>query len=128
MKVISGHPRIGRTALLLFCSVTGILLYADPVSHGKEIFDKKCTKCHDLDKDKEGPRLRGVFGRRAAAVQSFQYSDSLKDAKITWDETSLNTWLIDPDRMVPDNDMAFHLDNAGERRDVVAYLKSLSAK
>jgi cytochrome c len=105
-----------------------MILYADSASHGQEIFDKKCAKCHTLDKDKEGPHLRGIFGRPAASVPSFQYSDALKSAKFTWDETSLNTWLTDPDKMIPDNDMAFHLDSAADRKAVIAYLKSLSGK
>jgi len=96
------------------------------VSRGKEVFDKHCVKCHALDKDKEGPRLRSVFGRPVASVPSFQYSDALKSAKFSWDESSLNTWLTEPDKMIPDNDMAFHLDSAADRKAVIAYLKSLS--
>jgi cytochrome c len=96
--------------------------------NGKEVFDGKCAKCHGLDTDGEGPHLRGIFGRRAASVSSFQYSDALNAANITWNETSLNTWLTDPDKMVPDNDMAFHLDSDADRKDVIAYLKGLSRK
>lgn len=125
MKTNLQHPRILRAAVLLLCGVFVIALYADPVSHGKEIFDKRCAKCHALDKDKEGPRLRNVFGRPVASVPSFQYSDALKKAKISWNEISLNTWLTEPDKMIPDNDMAFHLDSGDDRKAVIAYLKSL---
>jgi len=129
MKRIVLSPRFVRAAVLVLCSgFVVVALYADAIAHGKEIFDGKCTKCHTLDKDKEGPRLRGVYGRQAAAVASFQYSDSLKAAKFAWDETTLNNWLADPDKMVPDNDMAFHLDSAADRKAVIAYLKSLSGK
>jgi cytochrome c len=61
-------------------------------------------------------------------VPSFQYSDALKSAKFSWNEISLNTWLTEPDKMVPDNDMAFHMDSASDRRAVIAYLKSLPGK
>ena len=105
-----------------------MLLYADSPSHGQEIFEKRCAKCHTLDKDKEGPHLRGIFGRPAASIASFQYSDALKGAKFSWNEISLNTWLTEPDKMIPDNDMAFHLDSASDRKAVIEYLKSLSAK
>jgi cytochrome c len=97
-------------------------------SRGKETFEKRCGGCHSLDRDKEGPRLRGVYGRQSGSVSSFNYSTVLKSAQITWDAASLDKWLTDPDKVVPDTDMAFHVDKADERRDIIAYLKELSAK
>jgi cytochrome c2 len=35
---------------------------------GKELFERRCSGCHSLDKDKEGPRLHGVYGRAAGSV------------------------------------------------------------
>ena len=128
MRRIFPASRLIRAAVLLICGALAVALYADATSHGKEIFDGKCVKCHALDTDKEGPRLRGVYGRKAASVSSFQYSDSLKAAKFTWDDASLDKWLTDPDAFVPDNDMAFHLDSASDRKAVIVYLKSLSGK
>ncbi len=128
MKAILKRPRLSRAAALLFCGTAVMLLYADSTSRGQQIFEKRCAKCHTLDKDKEGPHLRGVFGRPAASVSSFQYSDALKGAKFSWNEISLNTWLTEPDKMVPDSDMAFHLDSAADRKAVIDYLKTLSGK
>lgn len=99
---------------------------AQNVEHGKELFEKRCSGCHALDKDKEGPRLRGVYGRTSGSVPSFQYSDALKSAHITWDATSLDKWLADPEKLVPNNDMAFQLVRAEERTDLIAFLKQLS--
>ena len=95
--------------------------------HGKELFEKRCSGCHALDKEKEGPRLRGVYGRMSGTVQSFQYSNALKAAHITWDATSLDKWLADPEKLVPDSDMAFQLVRVEERNDIIAYLKELSS-
>jgi cytochrome c len=67
-----------------------------------------------------------VYGRRAGSTQDFQYSDALKNAKITWNEELLNKWLTDTESLVPDNDMSFRVSSPDERRDVIAYLKSLS--
>jgi cytochrome c len=101
----------------------------DPsASRGKETFEKRCGGCHSLDQDKEGPRLRGVYGRQAGSVSSFSYSTALKSAHISWDAESLDKWLAGPDKLVPDSDMAFHVDKADERRDIIAYLKGLSSK
>ena len=97
-------------------------------SRGHQLFDKRCGGCHSLDNDKEGPRLRGVYGRKAGSVPSFKYSDALGKAAITWDDVSLDKWLSDPDKFIADVDMDFHLPKADERADVIAYLKQLSNK
>ena len=100
-------------------------LYADS-SQGKEIFEKRCTGCHALDADHEGPRLRGVFGRPAGTVRTFKYSDALQRAKFTWDEAKLDKWLTDTESVVPDNKMSFRVPKQEERTAIIAYLKSLS--
>lgn len=106
----------------------GLLLPDDAqgLPRGRDLFERRCGGCHALDRDKEGPRLGGVYGRTAGSVESFQYSDSLKGSKIVWNEESLEKWLSDPERLVPDNDMGFRLEKAEERRVIVGYLKSLS--
>jgi cytochrome c2 len=114
-------------ALFTFIALPG-LGQAESGEHGKELFEKRCSGCHALDKDKEGPRLRGVFGRTSGTVASFQYSDALKAAHISWDATTLDKWLAGPEQLVPDSDMAFQLVKADERAEVIAYLKQLSSK
>jgi cytochrome c len=79
----------GAGAMLLLC--------AQPPS-GKEVFERRCTGCHSLDHDKEGPRLRGVYGRRSAAAPAFDYSESLRKARLQWDEATLDKWLAVPMR------------------------------
>jgi cytochrome c len=95
---------------------------------GKDMFEKRCTGCHALDNEKTGPRLRGVFGRPAASVPTFPYSESLRKAGVTWDSSSLDKWLTDPDGFVPDNDMAFRVPNKEERSIIIGYLKDVSPK
>jgi len=97
----------------------------DP-ARGKELFEKRCTGCHALDKEKEGPRLRAVYGRTSGSVSSFNYSDAVKKARITWDAASLDKWLTDPDKVIPENDMSFQVVKAEERADIIAYLRQLS--
>jgi cytochrome c len=63
----------------------------------------------------------------SGSVPSFQYSDGVKGVHIIWDETSLDKWLTDPEKFIPDNDMAFQLVKAEERTDIIAYLKQLSS-
>jgi cytochrome c len=94
----------------------------------KELFDKRCGGCHALDRDKEGPQLHGVFGRKAGSVTSFQYSDALKKSGIVWTEETLDRWLTDTDKLVPNNDMTFHVEKAEERQAIITYLKRDSGK
>jgi cytochrome c len=90
---------------------------------GKAVFEKRCTGCHAMEADREGPRLKGVFGRKAGSVPGFNYSAGLKNLGQTWNDATLEKWLSDPDLMVKDNNMSFSVPKAEERRDLIAYLK-----
>ena len=97
-------------------------------ARGKDLFERRCSGCHAMEQDKEGPRLRGVYGKPSGAIPSFHYSDGLKKARIIWDAAALDKWLADPDTLIPDNDMGFHLEKADERAEIIAYLKQISGK
>ena len=101
---------------------------AADADRGKAIFERRCTGCHALDIDKEGPRLSGVFGRAAGSVPTFAYSDVVKKSGVTWDAPSLDKWLTDPDAFIPDSNMAFRVVNADERSSIIAYLKQIQAR
>jgi cytochrome c len=92
-------------------------------AHGKVVFEKRCTGCHAIDSDREGPRLGGVYGRKAGGVAGFNYSAGLKNSGITWTDATLERWLSDPDLVVKDNNMSISVPKAQERRDLIAYLK-----
>ena len=99
----------------------------DP-QRGKELFEKRCGGCHSLEKDKEGPRLGNVFGRKAGTIPTFKYSDSFKSAQFVWDDAYLDRWLVDTESVVPDNDMTFHVPKADERADIIQFLRVSSGK
>jgi cytochrome c len=111
----------------LFVSLTLLSILAQP-KPGKELFERRCSGCHSLDEDKEGPRLRGVYNRAAASVPAFQYSDALKAAHLTWDADTLDKWLTDPDQLVPGNDMAFRLVKVDERAAIIDYLRTATVR
>ena len=94
----------------------------DPI-HGKEIFEKRCTGCHALTQNREGPQLLGVYGRTAGAVAGFPYSAALKKANIKWTDQTLEKWLTDPDVFLPGNNMDFLVARPKERKDLIAYFK-----
>lgn len=95
---------------------------------GADLFSRRCGGCHSMDRDKAGPSLKGVFGRPAGSGASFPYSDALKKSGVVWDATTLDRWLADPEKVAPGNDMAFHLENAAERAQIIAWLKENAIK
>ena len=127
---VHGIPWGAGTGLVAL-ALGGILAVApfqakgQDVQSGQALFEKRCTGCHALDGDHEGPRLRGVVGRMTGAVKTFKYSSALQKAGITWDAEKLDKWLTDPDSLVPDNDMSFRVPKLEERALIIAYLKSL---
>jgi cytochrome c len=115
----------------------GVLLIGTSFSHvskaqgndsGKALFERRCGGCHAVDHEKEGPRLGGVYGRTAGKIDSFQYSEALKKSGIVWSDSTLDKWLTDTEKLVPNNDMTFHVEKADERREIIAYLKQISGK
>jgi cytochrome c len=108
-------------AALLAAPALAGSLHGDP-ERGEQIY-QACTDCHSLDKKDVGPRHRGVFGRPAASLPDYDYSDALKSLKIVWNEETLDKWLTDPQAMAPGAKMAFHLEAAQDRADVITYLK-----
>ena len=122
--------RNGNCALSvgLVIAIAALLGQAQTPKSGKDLFESRCGGCHALDRDKEGPRLAGVYGRAAGSVAGFQYSGALSKSKLTWNEETLDKWLTDPDKLVPDNDMGFHVENPEERRAIIQFLKQSATK
>lgn len=98
---------------------------AQDATKGQAVF-KKCAQCHAVDgKNKVGPHLDGVIGRKAGTVPGFTYSEAMK-AHGPWDEASLDAYLEDPRKVVKGTKMIFPgIKNPQERKDVIAYLKTL---
>lgn len=92
-------------------------------ARGKVVFDKRCTGCHSMEINGEGPKLAGVYGRKAGSVPGFDYSQGLRNSGLTWNDATLEKWLSGPDALIPDAKMDFYVPKAGERRDLIAYLK-----
>jgi len=98
----------------------------DDTSRGQRDF-RACAPCHSLEPNRNmtGPSLAGLWDRKAGSLPSFErYSDALKSSGIIWDDHSLDGWLTDPQRMVPDNDMPFEgIQDSRVRADLLAFLK-----
>jgi cytochrome c len=128
--------RLTRNLLCRLCACRALLiaLLAFPdLSHatgdadrGKLLFEKRCTGCHSLDQDKEGPRFAGSTAGRQNF--KFQILGGAAIAHVTWDDDSLDKWLIDTDSLIADNDMAYRIPKADERADIIRFLETVSMK
>ena len=130
MKVRNVFMWTAGVGLLLLAPLTSLSAgpAAPDIDRGRDLFAKRCSGCHALDSDKEGPRLRGVFGRKAGSVAGFPYSESLRNSGIVWTENQLDRWLQNPEETARNTNMEFRVVDAGERAAVVAFLKSAGSK
>jgi cytochrome c len=99
----------------------GIPLVPGDPANGRAVFLKRCTGCHALDRNIEGPRLQGIYGRPTAAIPGFPYSAALNNVHGTWNEQSLDRWLQDPDSFASGSNMDFRVPKAQERRDLISF-------
>jgi len=73
-----------------------------------------------------GPSLHGLFGRQSGMVEGFDYSRANKESGITWTPEILDEYLVNPKKYIKGTKMAFAgIKDAGERKDLVAYLQSV---
>jgi cytochrome c len=99
---------------------------AADAAHGKELY-QACIACHSEKPDAIGPSLKGVVGRKAAALDDFRYSAPMKRANLTWDDTNLKAYIADPQATVKGNRMPFGgVREAKDVDDILAYLKTLN--
>jgi len=118
--------------LAVFAAAFAITTEADAadMTRGEKLY-KKCKACHFLDKEKNkvGPHLVGIFGRKAGAVDGFKYSKAMAASGIVWDEKTIDEYLLKPKSFIPGNKMAFAgFKKQEDRDDLIAYLKENAKK
>ena len=114
-------------ALDILTAMAASSAVAADVEAGKTEF-KKCALCHTTEagKNKLGPSLFGVVGRKSATLENFTYSEAMKKFDHVWDEETLDKYLADPRGTVPGTKMVFPgIKDKTERDDVIAYLETL---
>jgi cytochrome c len=103
---------------------------AQDLAAGEQSF-RKCSPCHSVGEDarnKVGPVLNGLDGRKSGTVADYSYSEANKKAEITWDEATFKDYIQNPMAKVPGTKMAFAgIKNEKEMADLWAYLKQFNA-
>lgn len=126
----------GFSAVVLV-ALSGPSFAEGDATKGKAAF-AKCGICHQVGpgaKTVVGPVLNGMVGRKAASVADYaMYSPGMKKLGadgFVWTDENIDKWIADPKAMIPDSPMALAflgIPDAGERADIIAYLKTVPAQ
>ena len=118
------HMRIVTACALTMVIQAGAALAQD-VTAGETSF-RKCQLCHDVGetaRNKLGPELNGLNGRKAGTAENFNYSEGLKNSGITWSEETIKEFIREPRGKIPGTSMLFPgIKDEKELGDLVAYL------
>ena len=113
-------------------TIPGAVALGD-VEHGRELWEFECAACHEMGQGAEdgiGPQLNRVFGRRAAAIDDFPYSESIarmgRDG-LTWTFRTLDAYIENPYALVSGTRMSYPgLEDEGDRADLLAFMRLYS--
>ena len=111
--------------LITFILIFSIAYAADPVK-GKKVF-KKCVACHSLQegKNKMGPPLNNLLGRKAGSMKGYKYSKAMKNSGVVWNEESLDKFLTKPRKFIPKTKMSFRgIKKKSLRDDLISFFKN----
>lgn len=111
-------------SLYLACSSANA--HAAPM--GMQVFNEECAECHSVKegKNKKGPSLWNILGRKSATVPDFNYSDAMKASGIVWTEDRIAAYMEHPKKIVPGGIMKYEgLDDPKARKALLEYLSTL---
>lgn len=120
-------------AIFALCQATAGAAFAQDAGAGAKVFNR-CKACHAIEepKNKVGPHLDGIIGRKAGSLPDFSYSTAMKakgDEGLVWDEANISAYLIDPKGFIPKNKMVFAgLKKPEDIANLIAYLKTFPAQ
>ena len=121
--------RLTLSALVIIASSSlASAALAQDAAAGKTSFNK-CLPCHSIGegaKNKVGPELNGLDGRKSGTVPDYNYSDANKNSGITWNEAEFKVYIKDPKAKIPGTKMTFAgIKNETEINNLWAYISSL---
>lgn len=100
--------------------------YTDEHSVARDFFIVQCMGCHAFSCNKEGPKLGGLIGRKAAGVDDYEsYSKRLKDSGLVWTTEALDDFFKDPSKWVRGSMAEYgKIEDAVQRQKLIAFLKT----
>ena len=110
---------------LAVCLASGAARADGDAERGEKRFDE-CAACHSVERgvNNVGPSLAGIFARKAGELPDFRYSPAMKRSGIAWSPQTLDSFVGDPQKLVPANRMPYAgMADASARADLIAYLR-----
>ena len=114
-----------KLSLILIALLGTAHVHAADINHGKRVFEEECAECHSVKegKNKKGPSLWNILGRKSASIADFNYSDPMKSSGIVWTADKIAAYMAHPKQVVPAGKMKYDgLDSAQDREDVIEFL------
>ena len=143
MPIIRKYQMSGLFAAVLLLTACGgntppdhrspvtLPLYTEgDADNGAIIYKDACGQCHQLNAglNKKGPQLMNIYGAPAAELEDYTYSEGLKKSGWVWDAKTLDPYIADAEKAMPNSKMLSNpMPDAKERVDVIAYLSTLRA-
>ena len=119
----------------IVCAAIVVVAFATPtlaqdLAAGEQSF-KKCLPCHSVGEDaknKVGPVLNGLEGRKSGTIEGYNYTEANKNSGITWDEAQFREYIQDPRAKIKGTKMVFAgIKSENEITNLWAYLKQFDA-
>ena len=113
---------------VVISSLAASAALAQDVAAGKTSFNK-CLACHAIGegaRNKVGPELNGLDGRKSGTAPDYSYSDANKNSGITWNEAEFKDYIKNPQAKIPGTKMTFAgIKDDQDRANVIAWLNTL---
>ena len=114
------------TLFFVAASTAASSALAQDADAGKTSYNK-CLACHAVGegaKNKVGPVLNGLEGRKSGTVEGYSYSEANKNSGIVWDEATFAEYIQNPRGKIPGTKMIYAgLKDEKRIKDLTAFLK-----
>ena len=116
------HLKLGAVFICLSASNAS----AQDAAAGQISFSR-CVGCHSIGVDarnKAGPQLNGLAGRKCGSVEGYVYSNANKDCAFTWSEANFVDYIRDPRAKIPGTKKSISgIRDQTEAKNLWAYLR-----
>jgi cytochrome c len=114
-----------RLAATFLCLSASVASAQDPAAG--QISFSRCVGCHSIGvdaKNKNGPQLNALEGRKCGSVEGYVYSNANKDCPFTWNEANFVEYIRDPKAKIPGTRKSISgIRDLTEAKNLWAYLR-----
>jgi cytochrome c len=110
----------------IFLCLSASIASAQDAAAGQISFSR-CVGCHSIGvdaKNKAGPQLNGLDGRKCGSVETYVYSNANKECAFTWSEANFVEYIRDPKAKIPGTKKSISgIRDQTEAKNLWAYLR-----